>query len=56
MLKKTESGMFFANRGGGDCSYDGSTGLPDSNCQFTVTGPDNLESSAMALPQVVIVM
>ena len=44
---------FFVNRGtGGSCSFDGNTGLPDSNCQFTVTGPENLESSAMALPQV----
>merc|ERR1719209_2798092 len=39
------------DRGGGDCSYDRGTGLPDSNCQFTVTGPSSLESSAMALPQ-----
>ena len=43
------------HRDGGSCSFDERSGLPDSDCRFTVTGPENLESSAMALPQVVAV-
>ena len=35
---------------GGHCFNNVSTGLPDDDCIFVVTGPENLRSSVMAVP------
>ena len=35
---------------GGECSYDQSTGLPDAHCRFTASGPEDLVTSVMAVP------
>ena len=37
-------------RPGRECEYDTATGLPDHNCYFFATGPEDLDSSVMALP------